>query len=83
MVLCDDAEDVAFGDDEDFLAAVFDFGAAVFGNEDFVADLDGEDNVVAFLILAAGSEAEDFCFLWLFLCGVWKDDSARADRIGF
>ena len=51
MELADDAEDVGFVDDEDFLAVDFDFGAAVFGDEDFVALLDGELDDLAVVIL--------------------------------
>ena len=40
--LTDDSEDVVLADDEQVLAVEFDFGAAVFGNQDVVAVLDGE-----------------------------------------
>lgn len=79
----DDAEDVGLGEDEDFLAVDFDFGAAVFGDEDFVADLYVEDDVVAVVILAAGAECEHFSFLGFFLGGVRQDDAAGADGFRF
>ena len=81
--LAHDAEDVGFVDDEDFLAVEFDFGAAVFGDEDLIADLDGELDGVAIVVLAASAEAENFSFLGFFLGGVWKDDAAGADGVGF
>ena len=59
------SEDVGFGDDEEFLAVELDFGAAVFGDEDAVAHLDGELDVVAFVILAAGAEATTLAS-WVF-----------------
>jgi hypothetical protein len=75
--LADDAEDVGFVDDEVVLAIDFDFGAAVFGDEDFVALLHGEESadVFAFVVLA-GAESDDFCLLGLLLCRVRKEDAA-------
>ena len=65
------------------MAVEFDLGATVFRDEDFVSDFDGEFDEHALVVLTASAEAEDLSFLWLFLCSVWKDDAACADRIGF
>jgi hypothetical protein len=81
--LADDAEDIGLGDDENFLSVELHFGATIFGNENLVADLDGKLDGLAILILASGSEAQDLGFLRFFLRGIWKDDSAGTDGVGF
>lgn len=78
----EDAEDVVFADEGVFLFVDFDFGAAVFADEDFVADLDFEGRDFAVLVFFAGAECDDFGLLGLFLCGV-RDDDATADLFFF
>lgn len=72
----DDAEDVGFVDDEDVVAVELHFRAAVLGDEDLVADLDGEErgHVFAFVVFA-GAKCEHFSFLRLFFGGVRKEDA--------
>ena len=81
--LADDPEDVVFVDDEELVAFDLDFGATVFGDEHFVTDLNGEFDLVAFVVFTASAEADDFGFLGFFLGGVREDDAAGADCLGF
>jgi hypothetical protein len=74
--LLDDAEDIGFCDDEVFFAVDFDFGAAVFGDEDGVAGFDGEFDGLAVVVFAAGAEGDDLGFLWFFLGVVREVDTA-------
>ncbi len=76
LLLADDSEDVGFGDDEVLFAVDFDFGAAVFGDEDHVVHLDGEGCWLTVVVFAAGAEGDDFCLLGLFFSGVGDVESA-------
>ncbi len=57
--------------------------AAVFGDENFVADCHGEVDVLSVFVFAAGAEGNDFSFLWFFLRCIRKDDAACADCVSF
>ena len=74
--LGEDAEDVVFADEGVFLVVDFDFGAAVFADEDFVADLDLKVDGFAVLVFFAGAERDDLGLLRFFLGGIGNDDAA-------
>ena len=75
----EDAEDVALVEDEVIFAVELDVGAAVLGDEDLVALLDGELDVAAVFVLAAGAEGDDFASCGFSLRGVGDDDAASAE----
>ena len=75
-VLGEDAEDVVFADEGVFLVVDFDFGAAVFADEDFVARLDFEGDDFAVVVAFACAQRDDFGLLRFFLGGIGNDDAA-------
>jgi hypothetical protein len=73
--LLEDTEDIALAHEHALAAVDFDFGAAVFRDEDFVSDFNGELDDLALLVLAI-SQGQHFGFLGLFLGGVREEDAA-------
>ena len=71
----DDSEDVGLVDDEEIFAVDLDVGAAVLGDEDRVADCDGELDGVAIVVFSAGAERDDFRLLWLLFSGIGNNDA--------
>src|SRR5437588_8262251 len=74
--LTDDAEDVVLAHDQECIAIDFDFGAAVFRNEDLVPFLDGEIHLFALFVHLTGAESDNFAFLRFFLRSIGNDDPA-------
>jgi len=70
------AEDVVLTHERVFVVVDFDFGAAVFADENLVADLDFEGGELAGFVLLAGAEGDDFRLLWLLFGAVRDDDPA-------
>jgi hypothetical protein len=77
MELANDPEDVGLVEDQMILAIDLDFGAAVFTDQHFVADFNGEEigNVFALFVFSS-AKCEHFSFLGFFFCGVGEEQSA-------
>jgi len=83
-LLADDCENVAAGEDEQVLARVADFGAAVLAVQNGVADLDVEREVLAFVVApTAWADGEHLALLRLFLGGVGNDETRCRALLGF
>src|SRR5215213_6784501 len=74
--LAEDAEDVVLAHDQVGGVLELDLGAAVLGDEHFVALLDDEVDGLAIFIALAGAEGDHFAFLGLLFRGVGNDDPA-------
>src|SRR6185437_9815988 len=72
----DDAHDVGFLHDQEFLAVDLDLGAAPLAEQDPVAGLDVEGNELAVFVAGARAGGDDFALLRLLLGGVRNDDAA-------
>src|SRR5438477_5601411 len=72
----DDAEDVVLTHDQVRLVVDFDFGAAVFRNENLVSFLHREIDFLSIVIDFAGAESDHFAFLRFFFRSVGNDDPA-------
>src|SRR4051812_1750380 len=75
-LLTNDAEDIILAHDQVGLAVHLDLSAAVFGDEDLVALLHGELDLLAVIVRLAGAESDDVALLRLFLGGIGDDDAA-------
>src|ERR1700730_13527776 len=71
--LSDDAEDVVLAHDQESFAIDFDFGAAVFRNEDLVPFLHGEIHFLALFVHLTGAKSDHFAFLRFFFRSVGND----------
>src|SRR6202030_37064 len=74
--LSDDTEDVVLAHDQESFAIDFDFGAAVFRNEDLVPFLHGEIHLLALFVDLTGAESDHFTFLRFFFRSIGNDDPA-------
>ena len=74
--LTDDAEDVVLAHDQVGLAVDFDFSAAVFRDQHFVAGFHGEIDFLAVVVDFTGAESDDFALLRFFFRGIRDDDAA-------
>src|SRR5437764_1429659 len=72
----DDAHDVGFFHDQEFLTVELDFGARPLAEQHAVATLDVDRDQLAALIAAARADGDDLAFLRLLLGGVGNDDAA-------
>ncbi|VXB13779.1 hypothetical protein ARTHRO8AJ_140006 [Arthrobacter sp. 8AJ] len=81
-LLDDDCQDVAGGQHEVLGAAGLDFGSAVLGVDDDVANGYVNGNAVA-IFEAAGAYGDNFAFLRLLLCGVRDDQAGSRGLLGF
>src|SRR3954452_15873538 len=70
LLLLDDGEQVAGGQDQVVLAAIANLGAAVLRVDDHVADVDVERDAVAVVVDATGAHGDDRALLRLLLGGV-------------
>src|SRR5262249_30237860 len=77
--LAEDAEDVVLTQERVGLTIELHFGAAVLGDEDDVALLDGEGDLLAVVIKLARAERDDLALLGLLFGGVGNDDPALFD----
>ena len=55
-MLSNDSEDVVLAHDQVVLTVDLDLGAPVFGDEDFVADFDGEFDLLAIVVELASAD---------------------------
>ena len=78
MRLFDDGENLFFAEKEVDHFVELHFGAGVLADEDLVADLDVEGDLLAVLVEGAGAEGNDLGFLRFLLGGV-RDDNAALD----
>src|SRR6266478_1485072 len=69
-------QDVRFAQDQNFVDAELDLGAAVLAEDDLVALFDVHGDVLAILVAGAGAHSQDFAALRLLLGGVRQDDAA-------
>src|SRR5439155_7601083 len=76
LALADDAEDVVLAHDQESFAIDFDFGAAVFRNENFVPFLHGEIHLLALFVHLTGAESDHFAFLRFFFRSIGNNDPA-------
>src|SRR5712671_5605088 len=81
LLFCDgqigeDAHDVAFLHDQQFLTIEFDLGAGPLAEQHTVADLKIDRDQLAHLVAAARADRGDFALRGLFLGGVRNDDAA-------
>src|SRR6202795_2999540 len=74
-----DSEDVVLAHDQVVLTIDLDFGASVFGDEDFVADFDGEFDLLAIVVELASADGCDGTFLRLLFRGVGNDNISLLD----
>jgi hypothetical protein len=66
---------VVFFHDEQFVAVELDGLAAVFAEQDAVADLHGQCLGFALVIGLAGANGQDFALVWLFCGGIGNEDT--------
>jgi hypothetical protein len=79
-----DCEYVAAGEDQEIVALVRNFGAAVLAVENYVADFDVECEMLATVVApAAWAYCENGSLLWLFLSGVRDDETGSGALFGF
>src|SRR5438477_2110274 len=71
-----DSEDVVLAHDQECIAFDFDFGAAVFRNENLVPFLHGEIDFLALFVHLTGAESDYFAFLRFFFRSIGNDDPA-------
>src|SRR5690348_12775393 len=79
LVALQDRQDVGLAQDQHVLAVQLEFGAAVLGEEDFVALLHLQRLAVALVGELAGANGDDGALLGLFLGGVGDNDPALGD----
>src|SRR6266480_2352032 len=72
-------QDVGLAQDQDFVGAELDLGAAVLRKDDFVALGDVHRNVLAVLVAGTGTDCEDLATLRLLLGRIGKDDATDGD----
>src|SRR5262245_7583847 len=82
-LLLDDREHFVLAEDEVLLVVDLDFGAGVLADEDAVALLDVERELLAFLVHLALADGDDLRLHRLLLGGIRDDDSALLDLSGF
>src|SRR6478672_11259349 len=70
-------QDVRLAEDQDFVGADLDLGAAVLAEDDLVALFEVERDVLAVVIAGARSYGEDTASLGLLLGGIGENDAAR------
>src|SRR5271169_214120 len=83
LSLSNDAENVVLTHDEIVVAVDLDFGAPVFGDEDFVADFHGELDLLAIVVELPSADRRDGTFLRLLSRRVGNDDAALFDFLLF
>ena len=82
VVLANDLrENVGLAEDLVLFAVDFDFGAAVFAVDDFVADFDGEFAAAARIEQLAGARGDDLAALRLFLGRIWQARCRRRSSL--
>src|SRR5690349_16625133 len=72
----DDAHDVGFLHDQEFLAIDLHFGAGPFAEQDEIAGLHFRRHALAVVVQRARTDRDDFAFLRLLLCGLRNNDAA-------
>jgi len=82
ILLSDDAEQVVVAIQVELLAVHGDLGAAVFGEQDVVARLDGERDNGAVVGATAGADGDDGALVELGECAFGEKDSARTCLLG-
>ena len=80
--LDDFGQDVAFAENLVLHVIDFDFIAAVFAEEDFIADRDGKSSTSAIVEEFPRANGGHFAALRFFLGGVGQDDAARGFLFG-
>src|SRR5258707_5467760 len=78
----ENAHDVAFLHDQQFLAIELDLVAGPFAEQHAIANLEIDRNQLAGLVAAARSDGEDFALRGLFLGGILNDDAAIGSIFG-
>ena len=74
--LVDDAHNVGFLHDQEFLTVDLDFGAGPFAKQHPIAGLEVVRNQLPAFVACSGTYGDDLAFLRLFLGGVGNDDAA-------
>src|ERR1700675_1554339 len=78
-----DSEDVVLAHDQVVLTIDLDFGASVFGDENFVADFDSEFDLLAIVVELASADGCDGTFLRLLFRRIGNDDISLLDFFFF
>src|SRR5271157_472799 len=79
----DYGENIAFAQDEQFLAIHLDLGAGIFGEQYLITDLHVHRNAFAFFVAITRTCRQNFAFLRLLFGGLWQDDPAGSDLFLF
>ena len=82
-LLLQDTHDVFFTHDQDFLAIDLDGLAGVLAEQNAVADLDVESDLLAVVVALARADGHDFTLGGLFLGRIRNDDATGGDFVGF
>jgi hypothetical protein len=82
-ILDDFRQNVGLAKDLDFMSVDFDFGAAIFSEDDFVADGDREFASFAAIEQFARPDGNAGAALWFFLGVSWEEDSTGGGLFGF
>src|SRR5688572_20091946 len=78
----EDAEDFVLAHDQELFAVDFDFGTAVFAEENAIADLHVEGLAAAVFLVFTFADGNDFAFLGL-LFGSVRDDYSSPNLLAF
>src|SRR5690606_30176947 len=68
VALIDNAQDIAFLHDEQFLTVKFDLGTGIFGEQHLIANLDIHLDPLAIVITTTSTSGQNFPLLWFFFC---------------
>src|SRR5574343_902559 len=78
-----DTHDVFFAHDQDFLTINLDGLAGVLAEQNAIADLDVEGDVLAGVVALARTDSQHFTLIRLFTSGIGDDDAGSGGALGF
>src|SRR5699024_11750114 len=82
-LLLNNSEQVTCRQQQVFFAVVLQFGAAVLGEDNGVAFGNSHWGQFALVIRAAWANCNNGCFLWLFLCRIWDNQTGCGGGFSF
>lgn len=74
---------VAFAKDLVLNTVDFDFASTVFAEDDFVANFNAQSSAYTVIEELAWSNSDNLASLWLFLGGIWQNDTACSGFFSF